>query len=557
MDHMEVEISFTSHKEGKTKGQLLVCHGGDTIHSDVIDIAKDKDLTAFLKKLKKLCPAIDIDQVREQVLAEVGRIAHHDAESAQEAEMELDVQRVVRPHLFHTPEVSGLLVPVARLSSRGPEGHWKLYVQWADGKRNCLDLERYLTLPNNERLWFYPKPGSPDATLIPDWSAGGRREWLKGYTPQAECLFKDLADTFNYYLEFPKEEAAGHLATLSIWTILTYAYTTWLAVPYISIGGPLGSGKSRIFDVLGKIVYKPLASSNMTAPCLFRTLDAQGATLLLDEAERLRERSGEAAEMRSILLSGYKAGGKAHRLEKVGDSFKSLAFNVYGPKAIAGIKNVPAALASRCIRISMFRAGKNSLKPTRRIDEDPQRWIALSDDLHSFALSNGQQFIKASQEIIRCDGLYGRDMEVWRPILAHAKMIQDSGAIGLLDLVKEHAKKSVISISDDTTPESDEILLCLLKELLDEDPNGITASRLLEKAKEQDPTMFNVFSPRGVGEVLKRYGVKSHRRGGKRLYQPTEKQLLAIQESYGIDLGIEKTELVPVVPIVPVVGGDE
>ena len=74
----------------------------------------------------------------------------------------------------------------------------------------------------------------------------------------------------------------------------------------------------------------------------------------------------------------------------------------------------------------------------------------------------------------------------------------------------------------------------------------------VEKAKEQEPTTFNVFSPRGVGEVLKRYGIKSHRRGGKRPYQPTEKQFLAIQESYGIDLGIEKTAPVPVVPIVPV-----
>ena len=145
-------------------------------------------------------------------------------------------------------------------------------------------------------------------------------------------------------------------------------------------------------------------------------------------------------------------------------------------------------------------------------------------------------------------------MEVWRPILALAKMIEDSGAEGLLDLVKEHARKSVALISEDTIPESDEILLSLLKELLDDEPLGVTASRLLEKAKEQEPAMFNVFSPRGIGEVLKRYGIKSHRKGGKRPYQPTEKQLLAIQESYGIELGIEKTEPVPVVPVVPVCG---
>lgn len=547
----EIDITFEPQKVGKTKGKLLVQQGCEVLHSDVIDIAKDKDLTAFLNKLEKLYPAIDKGQVRKMVLAEVGRISQQTTQDP-EQQTELDVRHVVRPHLFHMSGVSGLLVPKARLSDGVPQGYWRLYLQWADGKRESVELEQNLTLPNDERLWFYPKPNIPDANMISGWSVAGRNKWLNGYTPQEENLFKNLTDTFNHYLEFSEEEAMGHLATLSLWTILTYSYTVWSAVPYISIGGPLGSGKSRVFDVLGKIVCKPLASSNMTAPCLFRTLDAQGGTLLLDEAERLRERSGEAADMRSILLSGYKAGGKAHRLEKIGDSFKSMAFNVYGPKAIAGINNMPPALASRCIRISMFRACSKSLKPTRRIDEDPQRWIALSDDLHSFALAKGQQFIKASQEMIHCDGLYGRDMEVWQPILALAKMIQDSGAEGLLDLVKEHAKKSVALINDDTIPESDETLLCLLKELLDENPGGITASRLLEKAKDQEPTTFNVFSPRGIGEVLKRYGIRSHRRGGKRLYQPTEKQLLAIQESYGIDLGIEKTEQVPVVPIVPV-----
>ena len=547
----EIKISFEPQNTGTTKGKLLVQQGSEVLHSDVLDIAKDKSLTAFVNKLVKIYPAIDKEQARKTILSEVGRISQQTTQE-EDQQTELDVRHVVSPHLFHIPEISGLLVPSARLSAGVPEGYWQLYLQWVDGKREYVELEQYLTLTNDDRLWFHPKPTIPDVNMISGWSSAGRNRWVKGYTPKGEDIFKSLTDTFNHFLEFPEEEAMGHLATLSLWTILTYSYTAWPAVPYISIGGPLGSGKSRVFDVLGKIVCKPLASSNMTAACLFRTLDSQGGTLLLDEAERLRERSGEAAEMRSILLSGYKAGGKAHRLEKVGDSFKSISFNVYGPKAIAGINNMPAALASRCIRISMFRAGKNSPKPSRRIDDDPQRWIALSDDLHAYVLAKGPQFIKASKEIIHCEGLYGRDMEVWRPILALAKMIEDSGAEGLLDLVKEHAIKSVALISEDTIPESDEILLCLLKELLECEPLGVTASRLLDKAKEQDPAMFNVFSPRGIGEVLKRYGIKSHRKGGKRPYQPTEKQLLAIQESYGIDLGIEKTEPVPVVPVVPV-----
>jgi hypothetical protein len=248
-------------------------------------------------------------------------------------------------------------------------------------------------------------------------------------------------------------------------------------VPYLWISGPLGSGKSRVFDVLSQIIYRPLVSSNMTAPCLFRTLDAQGGTLLLDEAERLKERSAEAAEMRSILLSGYKAGGTAHRMEKRGESFHSVAFNVYGPKAIAGVNDLPPALASRCICIHMFKAGKNSPKPSRRIDKDPQNWIELADDLHCFALANGQRFVEAAGEYISCEWISGRDMEVWQPVFALAKLMEEAGAIGLLELTKQHAKHLVGKNQQDTIPESDETLLQALCEVLDSEPNGVPQAK--------------------------------------------------------------------------------
>ena len=536
MQEASIDIIFEPRKTGDTRGRLLVKQNGEVIHSDVLDIAKDKDLTVFLKKLKKQCPTIDTEQVRKLILAEVARISKEKTQVGEQAATEVKAMRIVRPHLFHIPEVSGLLVPTIRLSGGKPQGQWLLYIQWADGKRECRELEQYLTLPNNERIWFASIPNSPRIDMATGWSVEGRRKWLQGDTPDAVSIFKNLTETINHYLEFPVEEAPGHLATLSLWTILTYAYPAWPAVPYIWVCGPPGSGKTRVFDIESQIIYRPLASSNMTAPCLFRTLDAQGGTLLLDEAERLKERSPEAAEMRSILLSGYKVGGTAHRMEKSGESFRSVAFNVYGPKAIAGINDLTPALASRCICITMFKAGKNSPKPSRRIDKDSQKWIALADDLHCFALTNGQRFVETAQEYISCEGISGRDMEVWQPIFALAKLVEKAGAIGLLDLIKKHAKHLVGKTLQDTIAEADETLLQVLCELLDSEPSGVTANQVLTKAKEKDNSTFNFFSPRGIGSVLKRYGIISNRVGGKRLFRPSEKQLLAIQESYGIDL---------------------
>jgi len=535
MQEVSIDISFEPKKKASTRGQLLVRHDGEVIHSDVIDIAKDRDLTAFLNKLKNLCPAIDTENMRRLVLAEVASIATQRTEK-QGKPADLDELRVVRPHLFYAPEVSGLLVPSIRLSGGTPQGRWLLYVQWAGGKRECRELEQSLTLSNNERIWFLPMPNDPRIDMASGWSAKGRQKWLEGYVPDTTDMFKSLSSMFNYYLDFPAEEASGHLATLSLWAILTYVYPVWPTVPYLWIGGPLGSGKSRVFDVLGRTVYRPLVSSNMTAPCLFRTIDAQGGTLLLDEAERLNERSAEAAEIRSILLSGYKTGGTAHRMEKRGDSFQPLAFNVYGPKAIAGINDLPAALTSRSICITMFKAAKNSPKPRRRIDKDPDKWATLSDDLHCFSLTNGQRFLEAAGEYISCEGISGRDMEVWQPIFALAKLIERAGATGLLVLTQQHARYLLDKSQQDMIPDLDEALLLALVEKLNNQLGGATASEVLSTAKDMEPAMFTYMTARGVGSVLKRYGICSSRIGGKRLFRPSQKQLLAIQESYGIYL---------------------
>ncbi len=360
--------------------------------------------------------------------------------------------------------------------------------------------------------------------------------------PKIELIFKHLCERFAYFLEFPKEEAVGVTATLSLWTMLTYAYPVWSAVPYLSIGGPLSSGKSRVFEVLSPVIQNPLHSSNLTAPCLFRTLHAQGGTLLLDEAERLRDRTPDAGEIRSVLLSGYKRGAQAHRLEKAGDSFVPVSFDVYGPKAIAGISGLPAALASRCVKIMMFRAGKNSPKPKRRIDPNAGMWSDLRDDLHAMALTMGASFITAALWQPSCEKLNGRDLEVWQPLLAMAKLVEGAGATGLLEVIEEHALRCIQDVNEDVVPESDEILLRLLSEKAQDSQRGITAGKLLEAAMSDDSAVFNRYSARGVSAVLNRYGLKSHRSGGRRYFCPTLSQWQAIEESYGIDLGFTKPD---------------
>jgi hypothetical protein len=356
------------------------------------------------------------------------------------------------------------------------------------------------------------------------------------------------------FIDLPQETAAGTTAAVALWVLLTYGYPAFDAIPYLHVGGALASGKSRLFEILARLVFRPMTSSSLTGPALFRTLHDRGGTLLFDEAERLRQPTPETAEIMSMLLAGYKRGGQATRLESVNDTFRSVSFDVYGPKALAGIAGLPAALASRCIPIRMFRAAPDSPKPRRRIDADPETWRQLRDGLYALALSNGLAWLTMGGRADVCPAMPGRDFELWQPLLALAAWIEEAGATGLLTLMQKHALANIEGAQEDQTPDVDETLLRLLVEDL-RAGNTPTPGEILTKAQTAEPQTFRNWSARGVAEHLKRYGLTTHKTGGRKVFgQEGIDRLRRVQACYGIDLGFSggiPPERAPTYPNVP------
>jgi hypothetical protein len=405
--------------------------GDDTLAVEKIDILKSKQRDIFVDKLVTLCPRIDRAAVNQECL----RIA---ADISTKAEVstdspELDISAIARPELFHAAEVSGILIPVAHRAGGAARGRWELYCRWTDGRRERRELENAIDLPDGDKLWLHPLPAPPEPTMRAAWSAAARRAWLGGApAPDPAETWKRITERIAWHVDFPPENASGIVANLALWVMFTYLYPVWSSVPYLSIGGPLASGKTTLFRVLARLCFRPIESSNMTAPCLFRTLHERGGALLLDEAERLRDSSPDAGELRSILLSGYKRGSPAMRLEKQGETFRRIEFDCFGPKALACVGSLPEALASRCIRIGMFRSAPESEKPRRRIDADPATWAGIRDDLHALALEHGPTWLDlANRADVVPRSFDGRAYELWQPILALASWLQERGAAGV------------------------------------------------------------------------------------------------------------------------------
>lgn len=281
----------------------------------------------------------------------------------------------------------------------------------------------------------------------------------------------------------------------------------------------------------------------MTAAALFRTLHAQGGTLLLDEAERLKQTQDPATqEIMSMLLAGYRRGGQATRLEPVDDTFKTVCFDVYGPKALACVAGLPPALSSRTIPIFMFRSPPGSPKPKRRIDADPTGWQKLRDDLHALTLEHGATWLDLPARGDVCPPMSGRDYELWQPILALASWIESCGAGGLLALMQGHALATIDTGRDDQVADAEETLLRVLadKRRLGLQP---TPGDLLKEAQEVEPTSFKLWTAKSVSNALRRYGVHTLKVRGRKVYsQVTIADLLRIQTTYGLTLGLEPDE---------------
>jgi hypothetical protein len=147
--------------------------------------------------------------------------------------------------------------------------------------------------------------------------------------------------------------------------------------------------------------------------------------MILDEIEGLDpERKGDVI---AILNAGFERGGSVPRMIPQGDKWKTRRFNVYCPKAIAGLSRLPRTLETRVFQIAMPKR-----KPTEKIDPfEPDRLIkwakTMQDDQAIFALRHATQIAEvyaARSELIPTGlGADDRLRDILAPLYALAAII--------------------------------------------------------------------------------------------------------------------------------------
>jgi hypothetical protein len=237
--------------------------------------------------------------------------------------------------------------------------------------------------------------------------------------PKHETLTATLDATRGFISRFMALSDDRQSVAAALWVAHTHIYEQFDSTPYLHITSPLPEcGKSRLLEVLEPLAARPWRAISPSEAVLYRKVERDKPTLFLDEVDPIfgPRASTNAEPLRALLNAGNRRGATVPRCAGEGRNIELIDFNVFCPKALAGIGDLPDTLASRSVRIELRRKTKREpVEKFRPRDVEPEAAPirdSLAGHLRRLDLSKARPAIP--------DELGDRAADGWEPLLAIA-----------------------------------------------------------------------------------------------------------------------------------------
>ena len=218
------------------------------------------------------------------------------------------------------------------------------------------------------------------------WSLGSIREFLNGnrFDITFRDVFNMVKEQLLYYIDLPDKNMYDFL---SCWAIGTYFFPLFNTYPYVFLNATKRAGKTKILTLMSCICFNSKFALSLTPATLFRLIQGNRCTLLIDETETITNK--ELGDFRSMLLSGYKKGIKVPRAQEMRKkkAFSVQEFDVFSPKMLANINGIEDILEDRCVTLVVLRTKDKSLG-NREIDINGDEWQKIRDKLYINLMNN-------------------------------------------------------------------------------------------------------------------------------------------------------------------------
>jgi putative DNA primase/helicase len=267
-------------------------------------------------------------------------------------------------------------------------------------------------------------------------------------------LLDDTAHAIGTYVIVSKEQADA----IALWCVHTHAHDITDVSPHLVLKSPQKRcGKSRLVNVVERLVVRPLSTSAITASALLRLIETKAPTLLLDELDAAMKKNPETAEaLRGIMNSSFERAGARCILNVPlnGGGYEPREFSTWAPLLLAGIGNLPDTVRDRSIEIEMVRKRRDeAVRRLRRRDGEDLNVLARKS---ARWINDNVEKLQSAATIIP-KGLSDRAADAWEPLLAIADLASGEWP--------QRARRAALVLSGEQAIEDDDIGTQLLSDI--------------------------------------------------------------------------------------------
>lgn len=179
------------------------------------------------------------------------------------------------------------------------------------------------------------------------------------YSPQNEALASHLdhiANTIREHVIFQSHRDADAIA---VWIIGSYLMDHWSRFPKVLIVSPEREcGKTTALQAIELFAQNAKLASSITPSAVYRLIEQEAPTLLIDEADLTLKHS---EELQAIVNAGHTRRGAMKLISRPVSSgnWEPVEMSLWCPQVIAGIGEFNDTLTSRSIVIGLRRKGAN------------------------------------------------------------------------------------------------------------------------------------------------------------------------------------------------------
>ena len=302
----------------------------------------------------------------------------------------------------------------------------------------------------------------------------------------------------------------AELTAVVLWIVHTHAHDEARISPYLWLWSPVkGCGKSNLLGFMKVLVHRPMGCTFITAAVLYRSIQANKPTLLIDEVDKFLNSN---PELRGVFQDGHRRGGSVPRcVQGPNGTFTVVDFPTWAPRVMAGLNRLPAEITDRTIKLV--------LQMVTREEQD------TIEDFDEMEIGNQQYDLK--RKIVRWVEDHRDNLATnWKPELPalHPPRLRDNwrAFAAIADEAggawPERVRLACVELSISKENDRDDGLdmLRCIKAIFDERiSDRIRSQDLLEKLNEMEDQRWPSYNdgqwpikPAQVAEVLSPFSIK-------------------------------------------------